>query len=185
MFYCENRNSHHLAFVGRLDEVKNVDYIINAVAMLPDDWKLSIVGSGPLGKRLYQLAQKKSVLNRIEFYGWLDNPWEVLGDVGYLVLASDYEGFNLTVIEALACGIGVISPPVGTTEEVIIQGINGYIYDKNKEDALFEILIDKSFDTCNPDICRNSVMQYDISSVGAEFLKVLEEIVYGWGIVEQ
>ena len=119
-----------LIFVGRLVKHKRVDLLIEAVT-LTEGWVLEVVGSGPEREAL----EKSVTSSRITFAGDLDHD-EVLKRVATsdaLGLASDYEGLPHVVIEALAVGTPVMSPPVGGVPEVVTDGESGLLVEPSPE----------------------------------------------------
>jgi glycosyltransferase involved in cell wall biosynthesis len=111
-------------YVGRLVQHKRVDRLI---AAMTDGMTLDIIGTGPHEDELRALP--KPARSTVALHGDLPHP-EVLARIGaadVLALASDYEGLPHVVIEALAAGTPVVSPPVGGVPEIITDGSNGLI----------------------------------------------------------
>lgn len=128
--------------IGRLSKEKNFELIINSINKKNIDnsnLKLIIIGDGPLRKDLEILAKKSQ--NNVIFVGKI--PWhEValyyhLGDV--FVTASRAETQGLTVIEALYSSLPVICPNDEAFSKIVVQGVNGYLYD-NDEQLLDKII---------------------------------------------
>lgn len=139
----KGNEKHTLFFVGRISEEKRLDIIIKAIGQVKDSWKLCVIGDGESGykQQLYELAEMWGVTRNISWLGWRENPWAYANDAEALVMASEYEGFPLTAIEALANGIPVISTPVDGIVELIKPGSNGYLYPHGDDRALAEILM--------------------------------------------
>ncbi|MBQ5484002.1 MAG: glycosyltransferase [Lachnospiraceae bacterium] len=136
--------SHNLLYVGRLSEEKRVDVILKALAQVSQEWHLTVIGDGEQRGELEEQARELSLAEQVTFCGWQQEPWLYLQDqrmdIDFLVLASDYEGFALVTVEAMASGIPVISTPVGVMIELIKPGITGYLFEKNRPDQLALIL---------------------------------------------
>ena len=112
--------------------------------------------------------------------GWKNNPWEDYNDVTALVLASDYEGFPLVVIEALARGVPVISPPVDGVNENIVPGVNGYFYgqgDSSELAMVLDALAGRAFPDIIPANCVKSVAVYEKEKVLTEILDIIESLI--------
>ena len=144
--------------------------------LLPEKWQLSLVGAGPEAVKLIELVSSNHLKNRVRFLGWKENPWEELTECGLLVMASDSEGSSLVVLEALNCGMGVISTPVGMATRIIENGKNGYIYKLEDEYSLSNLLLSDEMSLCDAEYCRCSVKEYSIDITGKQFLNVIEEI---------
>ena len=110
----------------------------------------------------------------------VNNPWEDYNDVTALVLASDYEGFPLVAIEALARGIPVISPPVDGVNENVVPGVNGFFYGQGDSSELAMVL-DALADGILPDVmpknCVKSVGMYEKEKVLTGIFDVIESLI--------
>jgi glycosyltransferase involved in cell wall biosynthesis len=115
-------------YVGRLVAHKRVDRIVEAVAMVKGA-RLEVIGEGPEADRLVDLVGALEVEDRVALRGAMghDDVIGALSRAAALVLASDYEGLPHVVLEALACGTPVVSPPVGGLPEVVTEGKNGLL----------------------------------------------------------
>ena len=133
--------------VGRLVEVKGIEYGIRAVArVLPDHPKVcyQIVGKGPLLAELRGLAAKLSVSDQVEFLGGqTHDELRRLYAGAHLfmlpgVVARDgaQEAQGLVLIEAQATGLPVLATRVGGVSESVLDGESGYLVDQRDVDAL-------------------------------------------------
>jgi rhamnosyl/mannosyltransferase len=119
-----------ILFVGRLVYYKGVEYLI--WAMKDVDAKLMIIGDGPLRKTLVDEVNKKGLENKVTFvpYRSQDELVNFYRAASVFVLPSIYksEAFGITIIEAMACGLPVISTELGTGTSYANQdNITGYI----------------------------------------------------------
>lgn len=177
--YSENRNSNKIAFIGRLSKEKNISLIIEALSKTKSPWELEIIGSGDELSTLKRLSCELKCDEQVHFRGWQDEPWSVVSDCRALVLSSveSIEGAPLTCIEALASGMPVISTPLSFVQDIIIQGITGYIYDYNDSSALAEVLNTLSLTQHTADIskkCHESVLDYYPQIALYDFFKKVE-----------
>lgn len=107
-------------FVGRLAPVKRVDLLIEAFSKVKSsmDARLLILGDGPEAGKLKRLAGEHDLSEVCSFVGHQDDalPWIQRSDL--LVLCSESEGFGLVLVEAMACGVQVVSTdcPDGPSE---------------------------------------------------------------------
>jgi UDP-D-galactose:(glucosyl)LPS alpha-1,6-D-galactosyltransferase len=166
-----------LKFVGRLSEEKRLDVVIRALALTNERWTLDVTGTGDEGEAWKKLAETVGVADLVTWEGWKDNPWENYEDVTSLVMASDYEGFCLVAVEALARGIPVISTPVDGITEYVKPGVNGYFYEKGSSEGLAEILdaIDAGvLPDIQPDTCASSVAKYEKEKVLCDIVAKIE-----------
>ncbi|MCH5268300.1 MAG: glycosyltransferase [Lachnospiraceae bacterium] len=170
-----------LFYVGRISVEKRLDVIIRALGKADAAWELWVIGDGEkkIKDELKQLAKQCHVQNRIHWMGWKSNPWEHASEADALVVASEYEGFGLVAVEALACGIPVISTPVGKIPELISQGVNGYTFPKGDWKSLADILNAMAGEE-NPAIssedCMSTAAPYEKDIAIMDFVCKLEEL---------
>ena len=99
--------------VAGLREVKDLTRLVRAVAELPDNVRLVIAGEGPDRIKIAAEAEKCGIADRVVLPGFLDRPWRYIGHFDIFALSSRSEQFPISVIEAMAAGLPVVSPNVG------------------------------------------------------------------------
>jgi rhamnosyl/mannosyltransferase len=122
-------NPPRAIFIGRLEKWKGVDFLLRALAEVPD-LRLDVVGTGPERHRLETLARALAVVDRVKFWG--EYPDEDLprrmADADFLVLPSVTvdEMFGMVLLEAMAAGRPVITTSVPSgVREVNVPGVTG------------------------------------------------------------
>ncbi len=138
--YSENRNPYELVYIGRFSEEKNPMLIIKALSMAPLEFTLKLFGEGALEDEMREIVHALDLEGRVEFFGWEENPWTKLENAGFLILSSRFEGFPLSVVEALLSGMPVISTPVNGVVDIVTPGANGYLYSQENPEELASIL---------------------------------------------
>jgi glycosyltransferase involved in cell wall biosynthesis len=100
------------------DLQKGFDTLLRAHAQLHDDIRLVILGEGPLRPRLERLARDLGIDHRVDFAGFLTNPYPCYRASDAVVLSSRWEGLPTVLIEALSLGTPVVSTdcPSGPAE---------------------------------------------------------------------
>jgi len=101
-------------FIGRLDSYKRVDWLLQALADVPQPWRLDVVGDGPKRSSLQTLAQELfGVSERVQFHGRLNEvaKLQCLARADVLVLPSDRsnEAFGIVQLEAMAAAIPALA----------------------------------------------------------------------------
>ena len=122
----------HFITVGRLAPWKNIDKIIQAMAILNEkgfNFIFNIVGSGPLNKNLKILVKELKLENKIFFLGQKNTEElnKIYLDSDIYIQASGYEGLPHVILEAINFNLSIISTPIGGTNEILLDGKNGWI----------------------------------------------------------
>ncbi len=95
--------------VGRLASVKRIDRLIKAFSKVKDltNFKLQIIGDGPLRNSLEALVSEKGISSKVEFEGFRTNLSDYFENWDLAVIPSSGEAFGLVVLEAYSCGTPV------------------------------------------------------------------------------
>ena len=121
--------------VGRIEPLKGLDILIRAVAQVEDisDTRLLIVGGSPSSdpevERLRAIASEEGIGHAVTFTGKVDQAelpaYYSAADV--FVLPSYYESFGLVALEAMACGVPVVTSRVGGPRTFVRDSTTGYL----------------------------------------------------------
>jgi glycosyltransferase involved in cell wall biosynthesis len=133
-----NKYTDRLIFVGRLDEGKNLFNLIEAVAQT--HLTLDIYGKGNIRNELE--AQAKKLNAKVNFMGVVPNNElpNILNHYRYYILPSLYEGVPKSLLEALACGLVCIGTNVEGINNIIEDGVSGYLAKGTQTKALVEAI---------------------------------------------
>ena len=135
------RKNDYLLFTGRLnDERKNIPLLLKAFSKIKKkhpSCKLKLVG-GKYSKKLSQIANELKIQNSVEVYNLVPYPQliEHYQHAAVFVIPSFQEGLCISGLEALACGIPVISTKCGGAEDFIKGDYNGYLVENNNVETL-------------------------------------------------
>ncbi len=118
-----------LAFTGRLVPHKGVDQILRALAALPPDVALIVIGRGPRLSSLVALARRLGVEDRVRFLPEVSDEELPLhlraADLFVFPSQNRLEGFGLVIAEAMACGLPVVVADLPGVRELITPGVEG------------------------------------------------------------
>lgn len=118
-------------FVGHEFERKGLPIAIEALRHAPDAGLLVVGGTAEMIRRAEAVARRHGVAERVVFAGTHRDPVPFFHAADLLVLPSAYEANALVVLEALAAGLPVVSTRVGFAPELIADGENGYLVDRD------------------------------------------------------
>ena len=141
-----NSDNYLIGSVGRLHPQKGHSILIQSMSAVIREFRktrLLIIGSGSLRMELENLARNLKVSDHVTFLG-LKSPLEVieiLRGVNLFVLASNWEGFGIAVIEAMALSKPVVATAVEGLHEVIEDGRTGFLVPQGDPQALAEKVI--------------------------------------------
>jgi glycosyltransferase involved in cell wall biosynthesis len=124
-----------LVSVGRLVEKKAFDDLLRALARVDQPFSLQIYGDGPLHDELMALRDELGLGDRVEFLGARDSDEIVkaLADADAFVLTptnmedGDRDGIPNVLVEAMACGLPVVTTTAGGITELVVDDVNGLL----------------------------------------------------------
>jgi glycosyltransferase involved in cell wall biosynthesis len=104
--------------VGKFKKAKRHDRLLHAYAQSNTPYDLVLVGTGPLQSETQALAQSLGIADRVHFVGFQKNPFPFIKAARLMVVSSENEGLNMTILEAIVLGVPVISTdcPSGPSE---------------------------------------------------------------------
>jgi L-malate glycosyltransferase len=124
-------NERIVTHVSNFRKVKRIDHVIevffNIQKQLPA--KLIMVGEGPEKEPAEELCAELGIEDRVIFLGNSNEVDKILCFSDLFLLPSEKESFGLAALEAMACGVPVISTNTGGLPEVNRQGVSGYLSD--------------------------------------------------------
>jgi glycosyltransferase involved in cell wall biosynthesis len=130
-----------ILFLGRIGAAKGAFDLIRAFAVVSGDVKLMLGGDGDVNEAS-ELARQLGISERVQLLGWVtgENKEALLSTASIFVLPSYYEGLPMSVLEAMAWGVPVITTPVGGIPEVVRQGEEGVMVQPGDIGGLTEAL---------------------------------------------
>ena len=125
--------------VSRLSPEKDLATLLRAVWILIKDcpdFRLKIVGDGGERQKLELLSEELNLTNHVEFLGERSDVSQLLPQAGFFVSSSRTEGISLTLLEAMAVGLPVVTTRVGGNPEIVIEGKTGRLVSANSPEGL-------------------------------------------------
>ncbi|MFC1505412.1 glycosyltransferase, partial [Thermodesulfobacteriota bacterium] len=106
---------------GRLVPLKGYLCLIKAVALMPPPTRLLIVGEGPCRDELAALIADLQLQDRVTLAGAVPSALPFIAHASAVVISSHYEGFGNTIIEAMACGVPVVSTECSAAPRLLLD----------------------------------------------------------------
>ncbi len=115
--------------VGRFVPWKGFASLIELMPSLPKEWYLVLAGNGPQEGELKRKVQELALQDRVTFTGKLlrEDVLAWLTHADAFVLNTSFESFSFQVLEAMACGVPVITTNIGSLPELITNGVEGVL----------------------------------------------------------
>ena len=177
----------HIALVGRISPWKGQDVALKALGLLPENFKLRIIGSALFGEddfmvSLQELTKSLEIEHRVEFVKFTNLICEQYQWADVSIHTSTIpEPFGQVIIEGMSHGLPVIAAKYGGPTEIIENGLNGLLIEPGDPQLLSEELLklSKNIELRN-DLSSNALIRaadYDSTKVAKEFDDYVKKIV--------
>jgi glycosyltransferase involved in cell wall biosynthesis len=175
-------------YTGRLVNYKGLPYLLRAWKTFAQchDSVLLLVGSGGLDthnceQQLREFVSMNNLEGRVAFAGEKNNVDEYLKASDIFVFPTEHEAFGLSLIEAMACGLPVVTTPVGVAKDIIRMMENGLLVNVGDENqlcwAIEKLVNDKSLSSSLGRAARETVeMRFRKEVVVQDYLRQFAEI---------
>lgn len=167
-----------LLMVARFDEQKDHETVFKAMRILPSNIKLILIGEGELEDHYKKLAINYKISERVFFLGKRSDVPEITKSVDVCILSSNWEGFGLVVVEAMAAGKPVIASRVPGLENVV--GDAGILFEKgNYKELANAILNVLNNEKLYKSLCIKGLLyseKFSINKMVEEYLKVYNNL---------
>ncbi|OGI47710.1 MAG: hypothetical protein A2151_03010 [Candidatus Muproteobacteria bacterium RBG_16_65_34] len=138
--------------VGRLVHQKGFDMLLDAFSRVAGsfrEWDLHILGEGEQRTSLQRLISRKGLSDRVFLPGWVGPPTRSLKLADLFVMSSRFEGFPNALLEAMACGLPVVSFDCRSgPREIIRDGVDGVLVPPGSTAELAEVMSRLMGDEC-------------------------------------
>ncbi|MDO6658240.1 glycosyltransferase family 4 protein [Anaerobacillus sp. 1_MG-2023] len=170
---------------GRLVPQKGFDLLIEAFKIVNEkhpDWKLKIFGGGRERQNLLDLIEEKELYNHVVLMGSTPNIDVELTKSSIYALSSRFEGFGMVIVEAMQCGVPVVSfdCPKGPGEIIKHNEDGILVEDGNIEafaDSLIRLIEDEELRKEFSDKGMKNVKRYEIDEIGKKWKETISELI--------
>jgi len=170
-----------VVFVGRLAQVKRLDLLLQAFARCVQTMsaRLLVVGDGPEISMAGKLATELRLGEACKFVGHRNNPLPWIRHADLLVLCSDFEGFGLVLVEAMACGTQVVATNcLDGPAEVLAEGRYGRLVPVGDAEALAAAMrasLRSPF--CAEDDLKARAAEFSVECAVSQYVEMLNAVV--------
>lgn len=164
---------HHILSVGSLDAQKDQATLIRAFALLPSSLnaKLTILGEGELRAELEALVQQLGLQGRVAMPGFVIDPYSWYFTADLFVLSSRWEGFGNVIVEALECGVPVVSTDCSSgPAEILENGRIGRLVPIQDPTALAASIEDALRNPVDRALLMRRARDFTVSSISDQYL---------------
>ena len=133
-------NQRLVVTATRLAPQKALHVMLAAIARLPDDVVLAVIGEGPLESELRSRAEELGIAGRVKWTGFRTDVGDFMAAADLLALSSVWEAVALVAQEAVLLGVPVVSTDVGGMGELITDRRSGRLVAKGDDNALAEAM---------------------------------------------
>jgi glycosyltransferase involved in cell wall biosynthesis len=176
--------------VGGLRPEKDHSTLVSAfaqIAQVHPDWRVRIVGDGPLRGALEQQAKMLGVSDRVDFVGPVADVASQYRRAQFFALPSRYEAFPNCLAEALAHGLPAIGfRDCAGTNELIVDGVNGWLVDGPSRvdalaDGLSKMMSDQRTRERLSKASPRSIERYSLKSITDQWERLIDGVVSSGG----
>jgi glycosyltransferase involved in cell wall biosynthesis len=129
-----------IVMVARFAQQKNQLQLIEAVSGIHLPFKLTFVGDGPTRVAAEDLVAEHGLRDRVEFLGIRKDTDRILAASNIFVLATNWEGFPITILEAMRAGLPVIATDVDGVREAVAHDVTGLLAPRGDTAALRQLV---------------------------------------------
>jgi glycosyltransferase involved in cell wall biosynthesis len=179
-------DSLRLLAVGNLMPRKGLHTTLDALARVSGDWRLDVVGRADVepayAAQCRAQAQRLGLGERVRWLGRLadDALAQAYAASDVLVVPSQYEGFGIVYLEAMAAGLTVIASTAGAAGEIVTDGVDGYLVPGDDAPAL-AVAISRLFDQARlAGFKRAARARYERHPTWADSCAAIREFLLGY-----
>lgn len=165
-------------FVGGEFQRKGLGVLLEAMASAPTVLLLVVGGDVKMVAKVTARAEELGVADRVMLIGEQSDPAPYYAIADMFVMPSAYESFGLVLLEALACGVPVIATRVGVAPQVIRDGINGFLVERDPQEIADRMEQIAALDDPAPlnAAAREAIAEYSWSAVASRYLELAAQI---------
>jgi glycosyltransferase involved in cell wall biosynthesis len=164
--------------VANMRPQKKLDDLIRAFSLIQNkSTRLALVGDGPEREQLEEQCRLLGIEDRVEFFGYVENPYKYMRSASVFVLSSRWEGFGNVLVEAMACGCPVISTDCPTgPREILADGKYGTLVPVGEPKMMADTISETLSGDELPNV-RDRASDFSVEAIATQYESVMENVV--------
>lgn len=132
----------YFVYIGRLDEIKGINFLVEAWTEIDKNIDLYVIGTGPEEKKVKNFIEENNITN-IKLLGFMkrEEAFKIIQKSRAIIVPSKwYEGFPMTIAESFSLGVPVIGSNIGNIESIIDDRTSGLLFEMDNKKSLKKIV---------------------------------------------
>lgn len=171
--------------IGNIRPAKGYDILLKVAALVKEkNKKIKFIiagqGQGSLFDNLQRFRKKMDLEDTVFFLGYRENAVELLHNFDLFLLTSTSEGFSISTVEALACGVPIVATKCGGPEEIIGSDRISKLVANGSVEALKDAILEIRFDPSQENILQSFNKQterWSLSFMLDAYMRLYKSIV--------
>lgn len=176
----EIKKRNRVTFIGRVDPQKQPQQLVVAWSKIHEQLPnaiLKIVGDGNLMQQTKRQVKSLGLEESVVFEGLRKDMENVYNETDVVILSSQYEGMPNVLIEAIGCGIPVVSYdcPIGPAE-IIEDGKNGYLVEQDNVNMLAQKTIQALSQSWDSEAIKETGYKFDVKNIADDYEEIFNAL---------
>ena len=178
-----NFNKPTIVTMGRLVPSKGHTTLIKAFKLIKQeiDCQLLIIGKGPEKLNLEELSKSLNIEKDVIFLGHLENPFPILFNCDLFIFTSVYEAFGNALVEAMICGLPIISTDCQSGPREILKGGEcGILVPLNDEKKLAEaavrLFLNQNISEHYKVKSKERILDFEMKKICKQYLEFISQV---------
>lgn len=185
---CKRKIAPHgeklLVHTSNFRQVKRVSDTIRILEKVKKEvpCKLLLIGDGPDRSECERLSRELGLYEDVKFLGKQEGLVDILTSADIFLMPSQSESFGLSALEAMACGLPVVSSSVGGLPELVSHNESGFIAEIGDIDRMAKYVVQlltnpKKYEVFSENARNRAVEKFEINKIVPEYESYYEEIL--------
>lgn len=185
--YCSDASFHRIIAVGRLDYQKGFDRLVQAWRIICQsgkyrEWHLDIFGQGEWKEMLQRMIDEGGMNDSICINAPTNQIGKEYAKSSIIVMTSNYEGFGMVLVEAMACGVPAIAFDCKCgPKDIISHGKNGLLVSNGDIEglaaAMMRLMDDEVYRKCLSDNAKKIVSTYSEETIMNRWISLFNSLI--------